>query len=139
MKGTNMAKKATFTPAQKAQAMLMLSKGMTARAVVAKIGCSPASLQIWKKDYKEGKFSLDDLEETEAEYEEEVEEEEEYTPAPTRKESQTKRHPMSKEEFIKKYWQSMSVDDVSKMPKSIDEVVTLVNDGLSYAYSRLGD
>jgi len=125
--------KSTFTTAQKAEAILLLNKGLTASAVCEKIGCSTASLQNWKKDYKEKKFSLDDMDEDD---EDEQEEEEETTP-PVPKPSKPAEYRISKKDFIESYWNRTTVSAVMKMPESIDEIVNLINDALDYAYYEL--
>lgn len=119
--------KSTFTPEQKANAIRMLNEGVSASDVIEEIGCSFASLQNWKKDYKSGKLILDD------------EEEEEYTSH--HKGGHTSippsRSTISREEFIEQYWQTRSVVTVMKMPSTIDEVVKLINNALTYAHDRL--
>ena len=134
--------KITFTPQQKAQAMKLINERWTAAEVCEEIGCSMASLQNWKKDFKEGKISLSDLP---LDGDEDEEEEEETAPS----KGAHKSTPMasysppkciiSREDFIKDYWKSQSVGDVMKMPESIDEVVKLVNHALKFAYDHLKD
>jgi transposase-like protein len=119
--------KSTFTPEQKANAIRMLNEGVSASDVIEEIGCSFASLQNWKKDYKSGKLILDD------------EEEEEYTSHHKGGHTSTppSRSTISREEFIEQYWQTRSVVTVMKMPSTIDEVVKLINNALTYAHDRL--
>jgi len=128
---------------------MLLQKGLTGSLVCERVGCSPASLQNWKKEYNDGKFSLDDLEEGSEEKEEEKEKE---TPPP--KPSKPKAtastttyqygysHPdtdISQEAFVKKYWNKKTVSSMMQMPATIDDVVKLINHALEYAYDELTD
>ena len=125
----------TFTPAQKAKALMLIDKGMTGSAVADKIGCSLASIQVWKRERGEGKIKMNDPDKEEEEYEEE-----EATPHHQRHSAvHSSKITVSREDFIKKYWQNKSVDTVMKMPETIDEVVNLINNALSYAYTHLAD
>jgi len=110
---------------------MLLSKGMTGSMVCEKIGCSPASLQVWKKDYKDGKISRDDVDDGRQDDEQDT---------PPHKTACCSSQPTaSREEFIKQYWRTQSVDAVMKMPESIDEVVKLINNALMYAHNHLSD
>jgi len=149
----------TFTAAQKAEAMMLISKGLTGSEVCEKVGCSPASLQNWKKEYADKKFTLDDLEDDlkgdkpsrgrpkkEKPETWEDEEEDEEQPASTPKPNQYSYTPpkpakpaMSREDFIQQYWRRKTVESVMKMPETIDEVVALLNNALAYAYDHLTD
>ena len=134
--------KITFTPAQKAKAMQLLNEGWTAAEVCEEIGCSPASLQNWKKEFKEGKISLSDLPLSDDE-----EEEQEENPLRSKTTCSPGHHSKlpsrlsgtSKEDLINRYWQYRTVGAVMKMPETIDEVIKLINHALSYAYDELTD
>ena len=134
--------KITFTPAQKAKAMQLLDEGWTGTEVCEEVGCSSASLQNWKKEYKEGKISLSDLPLVGDEDEEETPPQKASKPpknAPTPKvaKSISSTSTMSREDLIKDYWRRKSVNAVMEMPKTIDEVINLVNDALIFAYDHL--
>jgi len=131
----------TFTKAQKAEAILLLNKGLSGSAVCEKVGCSIASLQNWKKEFADKKFSLKDVDEQEEEWEEE-EETTPSQPASTHKATppySSSKPTDSKEDFIKSYWKTQSVDTVMDKPETIDDVVGIVNDALTYAYRKLAD
>jgi len=117
--------KATFSPAQKAKAIRLLQEGWKAQDVVDKIGCSLASLQNWRKEFKEGKISLGSQHNNEEEAKQ-----------PTRS-TQPVGSKETSEEFVKRYWKHKSVDTVMTMPETIDEVVKLVNDALEYVYADI--
>jgi len=142
----------TFTASQKAEAIMLLNKGLTGSEVCEKIGCSIASLQNWKKEYADGKFSLDDMSEDEnkptrgrpkkakAETWEDDDEEQTSSPQPASYSPPKSTKPaISCEEFVKKYWQHKTVGSVMTMPGTIDEVVNLVNNALTFAYDQLSD
>ena len=128
--------KITFTPAQKAKAMKLLNEHWTAAEVCEEIGCSPASLQNWKKEFKEGKISLSDLPLSD-------EEDDEAEKTPPQKASHTPSHysssairtsSVSREDFVRDYWKHKSVDTVMDSPKTIDEAIKRINSALVYAY-----
>ena len=130
--------KITFTHAQKAKAMIMVSKKIPASQICEEIGCSPASLQNWKKEYREHKFSLNAAEE-DGDEQEEQEEKPSYNKPVQPHSHQTRSSSLSREDFIKKYWQFRTVDAVMQMPETIDEVVKLINHALAYAHDHLAD
>jgi len=125
-----MAKK-VFSHAQKTKAIQLLDEGWKASEVIEKIGCSPASLQNWKRDYNEGKLCLPTPDDEEADEEQPVHHKATYTPP------KPVVHRESKEDFIKRYWRTQSVETVMDMPETIDEVVKLVNDALEYVYADI--
>jgi len=123
---------------------MLLTKGLSGSTVCEKIGCSPASLQNWKKAYNDGTadFSLDDLKENKKKKAEEEEwDEKPHTPPlkTTPSSSRPSKSAVSREEFVKQYWRRKTVDTVMEMPETIDEVVKLINNALSYAYDHLVD
>ena len=122
----------TYTPAQKAEAIRLLNKGRKAEEVIEKIGCSLASLQNWKKEYKEGKIRLSD--QSKGNSDNKGGDDASSCSAPPFQKPVCK---ISLDDFVKKYWRSKSVDTVMNMPESIDEVVALVNSALKYAYTEL--
>jgi len=134
--------KSTFTPADKARAIQLINKGWKAKEVIDEIGCSPATLQNWKKDFKGGKISLSDLPlEEEEEYEEEDTEEVEQPihRKPSHTPSKPAIHKESKQDFIKRYWRTQSVETVMDKPETVDAVIELINGALGYAYTQLSD
>ena len=122
----------TFTEKQKAEAIkLWVIDKRKPDDVAEHIGCSIASLNVWKKAYREGNLDLSILDE---------EEEEEQSPPSCRSlvSSPTKSEPKETlDEFTKRYWRNRSVETVMTMPETIDEVVALVNKALRYAYQDL--
>ena len=124
-----------YTKEQKAEAMhLLVNKGWSLDDVAEQIGCSVASLQVWKKDYKDGKIKITDMDNGK----------EEETPSVLQRQAVPSAPPCRKpnvsfDDFVNRYWQTKSVSDMMDVPKTIDETVKFVNDVLEYAYDRLTD
>jgi hypothetical protein len=129
-----------FTVDQKQKAIINLKKGWKLNEVADEIGCSIAALQLWKKEFKGGKFTLDGYGAEQVEEREEVEEEEDYTPAPTRTHKpQPTASTTSRKDFIKQYWGTLPASAIMDMPESTDDVIELIDNALTYAYNQLTD
>jgi transposase-like protein len=121
------ASRKEFTPEQREAAVQMLYDGSSYKEVAAEVGCSIASLQVWRKQHVEGRKTK--RKETAPANHTPVADPTPQPPAPT--------HKVSFEKFVRKYWEKRAVDVVLMPPEKSAEVVKLINDTLQYAYDNL--
>jgi transposase len=115
--------KKSFTEAQREAAIETLASGWTLNETAKAFGCSVASLQSWKKQYRSKPKTA--AKQSVAEH-----------PEPTATAEKPKAQvPFDK--FVRKFWEKRAVDMLLMESAKRDEILSIVNEALQYAHDTL--
>jgi hypothetical protein len=111
----------TFTQEDKDKALQMLREGHTVKQTAETIGCTVASLYMWKGNSKPKKKAA-----------------KKKAAKAHKAEGMKKHHQLTYDEFFRKYWtnSARAADVVLLPPDTMATVVGMVNNALKYGYEQ---